>query len=390
MRFSVATNWEHRLIQQTASEKVTEFFGKLAHDDVGGGRAAFLIPPVSRKHAAEHVRVAHQQGKKFNYLLNATCLGNMEWTMAGQRKIRRLLDWLSEVGVDSVTVSIPYLVELIKESYPQLKVGISTQVGINNERRARFWEELGADKLCLSFVDINRNFSALERIRQGVSCELQLIANLLCLYGCPFYAYHSDLNAHASQSHHRLKGFVTDYCSLKCTHRRFANPVEFVRAPWIRPEDIHHYEGLGIDSLKLVDRGMTTEALLKIIEAYTRGRHRGDLMELMPHPSKNIMFQRSSLAHKARYFLRPGLVNVLRFAKGRDLFAGAEVRIDNQKLDHFLQFFLHNDCSKLSCAKCTHCEETAAQAVTSDSAGQARRIDHYLAELISGRMFRYR
>ena len=390
MDFSLATNWDHELVARCPEGVVGELFGKLAHDAVGGGRASFLIPHISREHAAEHVRLAHARGITFNYLLNATCLGNEEWTRKGQRRIRQLLDWICDIGVDSVTVSIPYLVELIKQGYPSLKVGISTQVGIDNARRARFWEELGADKMTLSFVDINRNFRELRRVRKAVSCKIQLIANLLCLYGCPFYAYHSDINSHASQTDHALKGFVTDYCSLKCTRKRFEDPVEFMRAPWIRPEDLGHYQEAGVDSIKLVDRGMTTAALVTIIQAYAAGRHDGDLMDLMPHPSKNIMFQQSGMAHKVRYFFRPTMVNVARFAKGKDLFAGENVTMDNRALDGFIDFFLDNDCDVVGCQKCTHCEETAARAVTHTSGGQADRIQAYLDDLVSGRMFRYK
>ncbi len=390
MKFALASNWDDALVEGLESADVTELWGKLAHDAVGGGRAAFLIPPVSRQAAAAHVARVRASGRSYNYLLNATCLGNEEYTRKGQRAIRELLDWLCEIGVDSVTVSIPYLVELIKASYPSLRVGISTQVGIDSPRRARFWEELGADKMTLSFVDINRNFPALRRVREAVSCELQLIANLLCLYGCPFYGYHADINAHASQTGHKLKGFVTDYCSLKCTRRRFADPVEFVRAPWIRPEDLHHYEAVGVDSIKLVDRGMTTESLLAIAAAYVARRHDGDLMDLMPHPRKNIMFQGTRLAHKARYFFRPTQVNVARFAKGKDLFAGEQVSMDNRDLDGFIEFFLENDCEVLGCERCKHCEETAGRAVTYKAGGQAEKIGAYLDDLVSGKMFRYR
>ena len=45
-----------------------------------------------------------RRGIQFNYLLNAMCMGNAEYTREGQRALRKTLDWLSEIKVDSITV----------------------------------------------------------------------------------------------------------------------------------------------------------------------------------------------------------------------------------------------------------------------------------------------
>ncbi len=390
MELALASNWQHDLIPRLGDLGVAELYGQLASDAVGGGRPTFLLPRVSRRRAAQHVREARRSGRRFTYLLNALCLGNAEVTRAGQREIRLLLDWLCEIGVDGVTVSVPLLVELIKKSYPGLKVGVSTQAGVNSLRRARFWEDLGADRLTLSVVEVNRNFAVLRQIRAGVSCQLQLIANLLCLHGCPFSSYHAVVNAHASQARDPLGGYLLDYCTLRCTAARARDPVELIRAPFIRPEDAHHYAQAGIDGLKLVDRGMTTDALLRIAEAYARGRHEGDLMDLLPHPSKNLRFGGAAPLHTLRHFFRPRLVNVLRLARGRALFTGPRAHIDNRALDGFIDFFLEHDCSRLSCEQCNHCGEAAARALTLEPGRSAGEIDAYLGQLASGEMFRYR
>ena len=389
MKFSVPTNWEQVLIPKLNKDGVDEVYGKLDSDFIGGGRASFLMPRVSKKKATAHIRELHRSGLKFNYLANATCLGNLEWTASGQRKIRHLFDWLVSIGVDKVTVAIPYLLELVKKCYPQLKVVISTQAGIDTAERAKFWEDLGADKLTLSVLDVNRNFGLLRRIRKNVKCELQLIANLLCLYKCPFYKYHSVLNAHASQLGHHLKGFFIDYCFLKCTSYRLNNPVEFIRSLWIRPEDISCYEDVGVDSIKLVDRGMNTEAISLIVDAYVKRKYDGNLLDLMPHPTKNIIFQDSGLLRKLKYFLRPFLVNIFRLQKGQNLFSGTGIYIDNKKLDGFIKYFLDNDCSLQLCQECKYCQETSNKALKIVPGPQLKDIDRYVSELTSGGMFKY-
>ncbi len=389
MKFSVPTNWEEDLIPKLKKGDIDELYGSLARDIIGGGRASFLLPQISKRKAASHINQAHRSGLKFNYILNATCLGNREWTINWQRHLAVLLDWLTDIGVDRVTISIPYLLELIKKRYPKLKVCVSTQAGVDSVSRAKYWEELGADKITLSFVDVNRNIGLIRRIKQSVKCELQLIANLLCLKDCPFHRYHSVLHAHASQSDYYPGSFFIDYCSLKCTYMRLVNPVEFIRSPWIRPEDIHYYENIGLDSIKLVDRGMTSEAISFITEAYLKREYDGNLLDLMPHPSKNILFKKSSFLRKLRFFFHPFLVNIFRLEKGRRLFTGASIYIDNKKLDGFLKYFIDKDCSLQSCQECKYCEKVAKETLSIDPGSQPEKIKEFLSELVSGEMFKY-
>ena len=195
MKFSVPTNWQDDLLSDIKKKDVVEVYGKLAKDYIGGGRASAIIPNPSKKKAVQHIRDLSKNGFKFNYLLNSTCLDNEEFTRKGQGKIYKLLAWLSAIGVDSVTVAIPYLLEMIKKQYPNFRVSISTHTGIDSVQRAKNWEDLGADKLTLSVLDVNRDFRQINKIRKAVKCKLQVIANLTCLYNCPFYKYHAHVNS---------------------------------------------------------------------------------------------------------------------------------------------------------------------------------------------------
>ncbi|MFQ5847005.1 MAG: peptidase U32, partial [Candidatus Methylomirabilales bacterium] len=136
MRLSVATNFEPELIEALNGYPVHELFGKLPVDPLGGGRASYMLSPLTKRGLAAHVREAHRHGIRFNYLLNAACLDNREWTRRGQRQIRTLLDWLVEMGVDAVTVSLPYLLDLIKRSYPQLRVTVGVFAGVDHVEKA--------------------------------------------------------------------------------------------------------------------------------------------------------------------------------------------------------------------------------------------------------------
>ncbi|MFQ5830745.1 MAG: peptidase U32, partial [Candidatus Methylomirabilia bacterium] len=79
MRLTVATNFEPDLLEALVGHPVYELFGKLPADPLGGGRASYMLAPLTKRTLAAHVRDAHRHGIRFNYLLNAACLDNREW-----------------------------------------------------------------------------------------------------------------------------------------------------------------------------------------------------------------------------------------------------------------------------------------------------------------------
>lgn len=392
MKFTVPTNWQDDLLDQINSPEITEVYGKLTADFIGGGKHSFQTPKVYRKRIECHIKKIHQLGLKFNYLLNATCIDNLELTIPGHKQIIRLLDWLVKIDVDAVTVSIPYLLEFIKRNYPYLKIYVSTLASVNSLERAKYWENLGADKITLLNTDCNRNFSLLKNFKKNIKCELQLIANVNCLHHCPFYLYHANLASHSSQTTHKSKGFVIDYCRMSCRYKQILNPAEIIRSQWIRPEDIHYYEDIGVDYLKLIDRGMNNYWISSISKAYINRKYEGNLMDLFPDPSKTLNFTDFKIWHKIKYFFRPELVNVFRFLKQKELIKQPHIYIDNRLLDNFLQFFLENDCHATSCVGCHYCEDYANKTIRTDSVQQKEAVEKYercLKDIISGRLFKY-
>ena len=392
LKFSVPFNWcEDFLVELKELHLEGDLYAKLPADFVGGGKHSFQVPSISRAKIKNYIKRIHNINLKFNYLLNSTCLGNLEWTRYGQRNIIKLLDWLLECEVDAVTVATPYLLQLVKKRFPRLKVNLSVLAGVNSLLRAKYWEDLGADRITLLNTDVNRNFELIKKIRDNVKCELQLIANVNCLYKCPMYFYHNSLSSHSSQSWHPTRGFVIDYCRLKCRYQQLLNPLEVIRSQWIRPEDIHHYEAAGINYLKLIDRGMVTEALVIIVKAYIKRHYDGNLLDLFPNPTKTIVFQSKNFLHKFKYFFRPNYVNIFKLIKMSRLF-GEIFYIDNRKLDGFIEHFLNNfDCGAITCDECGYCMRVAENIVIIDKDKQKEMTGKYeecLLSLTNGGMFR--
>ncbi|MBI2843806.1 MAG: U32 family peptidase [Armatimonadetes bacterium] len=388
MRFSVATNFDDVLPGLVAPYRAVELFGKLSRDFVGGGRASYMLASTSRRRLREHVQRAHECGLEFNYLINSACLDNREFTRSGQRAIRRLLDWLSEINVDSVTVSIPYLLELVKDRYPHFKVRIGVFAAVDTPKKAKFYEDLGVDCITLQPLMVNRDFARLRAIRAAVRCDLQLIVNSNCLLECPMTPYHNVGLSHASQ--HGSRGLLIDYCLLRCTIAKLADPVNYIKAPWIRPEDLHHYESIGYSSFKILERDAPTATLEKRVRAYHDRGFDGNLAELVlcygyrdahsaGQPRRNRLWE-------MREFFKPWKINPLRLLPLKSLaklqgmiysYSGSDslFHIDNRALDGFIEKFLQECCVNLECADCRYCHDYAERAVTLDAGYRDRCLD---------------
>jgi len=373
IRLTIPINWQEDYFERIDFNNVEEVYGKLKFDLFGGGRSPLSLPHVSKFRLRGSIRTLHARNVRFNYLINATCLDNQEITATGFRAIRKFLDWLVSMGVDSLTVSLPFLLQVIKKHYPGLKVTVSTQVRVDCLERAKYWEELGADSIVLSYVDLNRNARELARIVKHCSCGLQLIANLICRTRCPFVGLHGNFNAHASQAGHRCGGFALDYYSLFCMARMFSDPREVMRSCWIRPEDLVLYEKIGIQKIKLVERGMTTEALSAIVSAYTARSYSGNFMDLIPTMSKYLYFSQGDLSRKLKPLFHPRKLNVSKLwgvykifeglRENADYYKNFGLYIDNRKLDGVVEHLIATDCSGTSCDACNYCAGVSKEAI---------------------------
>ncbi|NUN49731.1 MAG: U32 family peptidase [Candidatus Brocadiae bacterium] len=402
MRLSLATNFDDALLERVAPYPVREVFGKLSSDAAGGGRSSLQLSHIGRRRVKEHVAAARRLGIGFNYLLNASCLDNLEFTRSGQKALRKLLDWISSIGAESVTVASPFLLRIVKACYPALRVRVSVFAGVDHVRKARMWEDMGADCVMLDSLLVNREFELLRAIRRSVRCELQLMLNNSCLQSCAMSPYHMNTLAHASQSGHHTRGFFIDWCFLRCTAMKLKDPVHYIRSEWIRPEDLHHYEALGYDSFKVTERGVPTDVLVRRVEAYSRRTYEGNLLDLVQaFGFREVRGDEGGRGffRRLRHLFRPFTVRlsrlwrVKRLAEERGLLGSAgdpPVVVDNRALDGFIERFLHTGCKDVDCDSCRYCHRWAEKAVRIDPAWKARceaLSDEVLADMETGRMW---
>jgi collagenase-like PrtC family protease len=283
--------------------------------------------------------------------------------------VKTLLTTLGDLGVRRVTVSTPFLLELVKRRFPEFKVRVGIYAQVDTPRRARFWEDLGADDITLESFSINRDFRRLAAIRQSVRCGLQLIANHVCLLNCPLQSYHQNGFAHASDDTRTL--FI-DYCLLRCSRLRLTDPSQFIKTAWIRPEDIAVYEAMGYTTFKLLERGIPSAELLRRVKAYSERQFSGNLAELLlPYGFKEPIRKESFWT--LRHFWKPRQAHPQRLKALLDLarlqgmlspLPECPIRVDAQQIPHnFLEGFRDRDCAFMDCRACGYCERIAEQAV---------------------------
>jgi collagenase-like PrtC family protease len=387
MKIRLGSNWDLSSLDALKGTSVDALFGKLPFDVVGGARPGFVLPQVNRNYVGRYIKACHERGLEFSYLLNAPCLGNLQYSKKGYGQIIELLEWIDQSGADAVTIGLPYLIDLVRKRFPRLKVKVSTTARVNTVRKALQYENMGVEEIIID-EHINREFKTLEAIRKAVKCNLELIVNNICLWQCPYNYEHVNHDGHASR-----EGEEEDYCYLQypgylCLYRKLTDPVELLKSPWIRPEDIPHYEAIGYEHFKITERFKKTSLLLEHVKAYENRRYDGNILDLFTLPRKGAF----TPVH-LEYFIKPEHVNIMKISeleKVFDLEVRELIQMDNRKLDGFIEFFKKNDCNQTTCSACRYCETVFEKVAVVNEEGvkkASRRVRDFSDKLLTGEIF---
>ena len=375
IKLHVATNWDLNLIDELTQYPVSGVYGVSDHSIVGGGRPSFLLQQVSEESIAEYIKKVHENKMEFSYLLNAPCMNNMEYDPHYHKELINYLQWISDIEADSVTVTIPFLIQLIKEQFPKLNIRVSTIAHVNSVNRAKFYEMLGADEITLD-VMINRDFKTLEQIQKAVKSKIIVLLTDGCLYQCPFRYYHYNTLGHASQTFQQFERNYVDTCILNCSIIKFSDPTEVLKARWVRPEDLSHYEAIGIENFKIAGRRMSTQWLTRSVKAFSSRKYDGNLIDIIQGFSMSF----GGLEQKD-----PNVK--LTETIGKE--SKSKLIIDNTKLDGFIDFFKKQNCIAM-CDVCNYCEEWAKKAIIVDeeeSQSYVESLKRYMDDIVTSREF---
>lgn len=264
------------------SRDIYSIFMAGSPDYIGTGRVN--LGHAGLDEIARHTRYCHDRGVKLEMVLNSSCMGGQQLTAQGYNLLHWYLGSLEDIGVDTVVVADPYLVEMIDREF-DIPVVVSVLSFVDSPQKAEFYEQLGASSIVVD-SNVNRHFDVLEAIRDAVSCELKLLVNEGCLYRCPFRYSHFNFFSHVNGPPPR-PSVQDDYYYHKCLTLRIKDPSLILKSPFIRPEDLKEY-GHITDVFKIGGRSHFIDWILNCVNAYAAESYEGNLMDLMDCPKDLI------------------------------------------------------------------------------------------------------
>lgn len=378
MKISLATNFDDNLIDKIKKYPVYEIYGKLKKDFVGGGRPDNELEDVDKKVFEKHVKKVREANIKFNYLLNGSCLANNEQNLNWQKEFKSFLEYLKNIGVNALTVTNPYILQFIKKYFENdFSVRISTFACIDSYEKARYWEELGADYICVDFVKINRDFETLKYMVQHLKkAKIEILVTNSCLKNCPMIHTHTNALSHASMKSADAKEYE-DWSLFFCQSTQLNNLEEYIKSPWVRPEDIRYYEDIGIEHFKITERGFPTEELVKRVKAYVDRSYEGNLLDLIQGHGYLSNDKEESILEMREVNGRKQIYNEIKRVRGLGVPRKYKrhIYIDNSKLDGFIEFFVKGKCTN-NCGKCGYCKKVANEVIHKEN-----DIYYYLKKL---------
>lgn len=290
----------------------------------------YLSPPISSSLHVRHldnkndgwkefisfVTYAKQKDLVINAILNAPNI-NIE-----KSKIIEYLNIMADCGVKYITVSNPYLLDLINKQKINLITVLSTVSGINNKESFKQWSTFKPSRIVLN-CDLNRNINELKSIIEISEIELEIIVNLDCIRECSLSSFHYLYSSNKEK--HETTNIYRDFCS----RIRLSNLVEYIKSPWILPEHCHFYQEIGISKFKIAGREFLFPELKELIICYISGKSPENLSKLF-RPERKLAFTNGD----------------------RKLFV--KIKRDEFLKKEFVKYFLSGNCN-LKCVNCNFC-----------------------------------
>ena len=219
-------------------------------------------------------------GVGLDLLLNANCYGAEAMSTALEKRVEGILETLDSWGCrpEICTVASPFVARTVKALAPDVEVRASVNMRLTTLQAFRYLAPL-FDSYYLG-RDVQRNLETVRRFSDWCRAngkKLCILANSGCLRNCPWQTYHDNLIAHSDDAMKtsNVRGWNPHLCWTLYKDRK--NFAEIFKATWVRPEDIHRYDGL-VDVVKLATRQHANPDM--VMSAYERGAFEGNLLDL--------------------------------------------------------------------------------------------------------------
>lgn len=378
-RFSVPYNWDSKFLDRVKpfQEKglVAQLYGRASSSTLSAGRALCEVRDKTRDEAKEHLEEIKRRGIPFNYLYNGTIFLQNEFTGEFKKGVEEEVEWLSNTGVERLTVANPYLIKLIKEINPKMEIHLSVLTHPDSVEKIGFFVEMGVNAVCLDW-SILRDFEMIKKIRRAFpDLLIVILVNDACLKGCPYMQYHDNLMSIASLPE-RKEGYP-HYCTYSCMDSYANDPTMFLQATFVVPQDLGLYYDLLSPNVifKLTDRNRSTDWIMNAFGAYASvDGYAGNVLDVI------TLFSSVGLTPlKTR--LRPEDIKDLKQLQevwdSVRASLGSAVYIDGSKIGGLVEHFMKKkeSCRESRCGECGKCRDFAEKT-------GVMRIDQELLDVV--------
>jgi collagenase-like PrtC family protease len=320
---------------------IGEVYGCLPLSVIGSLRPSSTLPNVSFRGLRKHIDSLNVVDIGFNYTLNSPWLGNIEATRSGRESIVDFLSRIVDCGVYRFTVALPFLARLVKKKWPEVSVSTSIVANVADYHCLRHWTEFGVDRIVVP-REKTRDFQFLKKLIQSFDLSVEVLASSPCLLGCPDTNYHGLVSSCESQSTKVCsEPDVSNYGRLNCHNYALSNPQEFIKMPWIRPEDVKLYDRIGVSYLKLDGRDKLRDYNIFRAQQYCNNHFEGNWLHMLlpEYPHTREEFDNPSGKYKYKIYL------------------------DNRKLDGFVEATWYQEGCCHICKKCEICQKKANNSI---------------------------
>ena len=244
-------------------------------------RPAPEFTPEVRERMFADLMWCRENGILLDTLFNCNCYGDNAISPELADFVEATLRDMNGRGLfpDIVTTTSPFIATVLRQRFPQVKIRWSVNIRVHGtvgfECVDELFDSFYASRECHRDIAYMKELSEWARSRGKV---LGMQANSGCLRQCPFQQFHDNLHGH-NRIRQSGVGAKFDFSVFRCrTNYARRNWEDFIRATWIRPEDVPAFEPY-VDVVKLATRRHRFP--VKVLNAYASYSYDGNLLDLM-------------------------------------------------------------------------------------------------------------
>ena len=263
--------------------KIAEVYGSLKHGEYGAGRRSFDLANITWDEFCKYIQTCNELGIEFNYTINASCMGNVEFDKDKRNELLDFVSSLYDIGIRSFTVAIPSVAHFIWRKFKDVKITLSIIAGIDTLDKARVYAKYGYIHNIYVHEKLNRNprmVREIVKIAKDNNINVGMIVNSLCLNDCPFRQFHYNFTGHMTQPQNYVE---QDYYAYLCLKEKILDVRNVLNASWIRPNDIKALLDAGITRFKVAgrERNSRLASYEKVVDYYNSGKYEGNIALLL-------------------------------------------------------------------------------------------------------------